>query len=283
VFPAKPITAMFLLYLVVNAVTPGWANAEASPQTLTWQLVESYPHAPAAFTQGLELHGGRLYESSGLYGYSRLLSRSFPPVRADKDSLRGVALPKSVFAEGLTIYRGKVYLLTWRAGKGLIIDPAHFGLLGQFAYDGEGWGLCFHSQLGQFVLSDGSDVLKLYDPDGFNLSKQIRVHDAQRGYDHLNELECRGRYILANRWKHNTVLVIDAADGRVAGELDFSKLVAQEQASWTERTLPTQSRAEAVLNGIAYDPGDDSWLIGGKLWRHIYRVKLTLPEPATNH
>jgi glutamine cyclotransferase len=51
-------------------------SAPSIPETLspymTFEVVNAYPHDPAAFTQGLIYHEGYLYESTGLYGQSSL-------------------------------------------------------------------------------------------------------------------------------------------------------------------------------------------------------------------
>ncbi len=161
-------------------------NTATEPQTLTllpWQMVARYPHQPAAFTQGLELYHGKLLESSGRYGQSKLLSQTFPN-QGSNSALRGLALPKHWFAEGLTVYRGKIYLLSWRAQRGLIIDPEHFGVLGQFQYKGQGWGLCYHPQQGDggsFVMSNGSHRLQLRSTQDFALIKELRREEGRVG------------------------------------------------------------------------------------------------------
>ena len=33
-----------------------------------------------------------------------------------------------------------------------------------------------------------------------------------------------------------------------------------------------------VLNGIAYDARSNTFLLTGKMWNHVYRVKLNYPE-----
>ncbi|WP_269618418.1 glutaminyl-peptide cyclotransferase [Zhongshania sp. BJYM1] len=238
---------------------------------LPYELISSYPHQPALFTQGLELYQGKLYESSGLYGYSKIVSRRFPP--EPTDSITGTALPPNIFAEGISQYRGKLYMLTWKAERGLIIDPQHFKLLGTFAYQGEGWGLCASVVKGRkdhFVMSNGSNELQWLAADSMKLINTLPVTDNGKAVDQLNELECLDDYVIANRWHTNELLIIDGRTGKVVGKLDLSDLV--EAAN---KTSPLAT--EAVLNGIAYDASDNSWLVTGKLWPTIFRIRFTLP------
>lgn len=242
---------------------------------LPYQLIDTYPHQPALFTQGLELYQGKLYESSGLYGYSKIIARKFPP--SPTDSISGSALPADVFAEGISQYRGKLYMLTWRAGRGLIIDPQHFKLLGVFTYQGEGWGLCASVVKGRadhFVMSNGSDKLQWLAADTMKLINTVSVTENGKPANQLNELECLGDYVIANQWHTNNLLIIDGRNGNVLQKLDLSAL-----ATAANKTSPLAP--EAVLNGVAYDASDDSWLVTGKLWPSIFRIKFILPALTT--
>ncbi|WP_372860649.1 glutaminyl-peptide cyclotransferase [Spongiibacter sp.] len=239
-------------------------SAGAEPQ-LPFEILARYPHSSNLFTQGLELFHGELYESSGLYGQSKLVARPFPPPPPPPSpTLRGVTLDKQLFAEGLSFHHGRLYVLTWRAGQLLEIDPERFTLLRRHPFEGQGWGLCYHRQRKMFAMSDGSDQLQWRLASDFSLVER----QALRGsgdYQRLNELECHSDYVLANRWKTNEIVVIQASSGQVLGTLDLSVL------------QPPGLHEEAVLNGIAYDARDDSWLVTGKLWPHIYRIRITLP------
>ncbi|WP_373083195.1 glutaminyl-peptide cyclotransferase [Zhongshania sp.] len=252
-----------------------YITSSAFGNTIDYTVIASYPHQPALFTQGLELYQGRLYESSGLYGHSKIVSRSFPP--KPEDSISGTVLPSNLFAEGLTLYRGKLYMLTWRSGKGLILDPHHFNLLSVFTYEGQGWGLCasINKERGDYlVMSNGSDLLQWFDPNTHKLSHTVAVSDEGQAVDQLNELECLGDYIVANQWHQPHLLIIHAHSGEVLGKVDLSALALDAAQS-------TTLDPEAVLNGIAYDADDDSWLVTGKLWPKIYRIKFDLGKLNT--
>lgn len=262
-----------LIALVVVVLPP-----RAAANTLPYDVVGHYPHSTALFTQGLELFHGQLFESSGLYGHSKVIARPFPEgstapegstvPEESTETLRGVTLDKSLFAEGLTFHRGRLYLLTWRAGQLLEIDPERFALLRRHAYKGQGWGICYHSRRDLFAMSDGSDEIQWRRTSDFSLVDTLTITGAGN-YQHLNELECHGDYILANQWKQPYLLVIDARSGEVVSQLDLSALI------------PEGLHQEAVLNGIAYDARDDTWLVTGKLWPKIYRIRFTLPVLET--
>ena len=273
-FRATKRVARRLFALAILAI-PNIACADDA----SYQLLNTYPHEPALFTQGLELYQGKLYESSGLYGHSKIIARKFPP--SATDSITGTALPANIFAEGISQYRGKLYMLTWRAGRGLIIDPQHFKLLGVFPYQGQGWGLCasiVEGRADHFVMSNGSDQLQRLAADTMKLLSTVTVKEDGKAIDNLNELECLGDYVVANQWHTNNLLIIDGRSGEVLKKLDLSALASAANK-------PTQLATEAVLNGVAYDASDDSWLVTGKLWPTIFRIKFTLPalpvQPST--
>ena len=55
--------------------SPGWswpARRRRPPAEHGYRVVQSFPHDPEAFTQGLLFHEGRLFESTGGYGASTL-------------------------------------------------------------------------------------------------------------------------------------------------------------------------------------------------------------------
>ncbi len=61
--------AFVLAFGGLGIARPGPVVA-APPEMATPQVLNTYPHDPAAFTQGLLLHDGKYYKSTGLYGDS---------------------------------------------------------------------------------------------------------------------------------------------------------------------------------------------------------------------
>src|SRR5208282_1703878 len=101
------------------------------------KVLKSYPHDPHAFTQGLEYDGGFLYESTGETGQSSVRKIELESGKV----LQKTDLSSQYFGEGLTIFQGKIYQLTWLTKTGFVYDLRSFRKLREFHYYGEGWGL----------------------------------------------------------------------------------------------------------------------------------------------
>ncbi len=247
----KPI----ILTLLLAAALGGCANApgaESGPPSLTVEVLATLPHDPGAFTEGLEFSGDTLYESTGLAGRSQLTAGpagGTPSVRA--------TLPSPLFGEGVTVLGPKLWQLTWQDGFAIERDSKTLAELRRVPYDGEGWGLC-HQPDGRLVMSNGSASLTFRDPATFAATGSVNV-----GYDQLNELECVGDTVYANVWHTDTILRIEAASGHVTGMIDAAQL--RRQLNLTD--------AEDVLNGIAAIPGSDEFLLAGKQWPSMFRVR----------
>lgn len=234
--------------------------ASTAPRAQDFQLLASYPHYSKAFTQGLVLHEGRLYESSGLYG------RSFVIYGDLEKPERRLALPDDFFAEGLTLLQERLYLLSWRKGEALTLEPNSLAVLDRFRYEGEGWGLTHNER--ELIMSDGSHQLRFLNPATFEEVRRLTVRYHGKAMKHLNELEWHKGLILANQWRTDRLLAIDERNGEVLAILDMGALFPQA----------LRGQGVDVFNGIAYDAQSDTWLVTGKYWPRIYRVKLSLPE-----
>ena len=223
-----------------------------------YQIVNIYPHDSNAFTQGLILMDGKLLESTGEEGRSSLR-------RVELDSgkiLKKVDVPSPYFAEGLALLNGKLYQLTWQHQVGFIYDAQTFDRVGQFNYDGEGWGLATDGQ--SLILSDGSSRIRFINPADFKVTKTIDVIDGKREVDQLNELEYVNGAIYANIWHDNRIAIIDPQNGHVNAWLDLNGLMPQSELQ----------DPEAVLNGIAYDQASDKLIVTGKLWPRLFEIKV---------
>ena len=229
----------------------------------TVEIIEWFPHDPDAFTQGLEMADGTMYESTGLRGRSSL--RTVNP-RTGEVSAR-VDLPEAFFGEGLTVAGDEIVQLTWQSGTALVYDRATLGLLREHRYEGEGWGLC--EMGGELFMTDGSDRLARRHPQTFELLGAVTATAA--GYDgrldYLNELECVEGMVIANVWQTDRLLVIDPATGRVAAAIDASPLVE-------DVSLASAGQQINVLNGVALDPETATLWMTGKLWPRLYRVRV---------
>ncbi len=213
------------------------------------------PHDRTAYTQGLLVQDGALYESTGLYGNSSV--RQVDP--ATGEVKRSRAVPQEYFAEGLALVDGKLIQLTWQEQKALVYNVADFQPVAEHRYDGEGWGLCWDGQ--RLVMSDGSNRLTFRDPKTFAVLGSVNVTLAGQPIDRLNELECVDGVVYANVWQTSDILRIDPKDGRVTAVIDASGLLS-----------PDEQREAEVLNGIAWDPAKKNFLITGKLWPKMFEV-----------
>ena len=229
----------------------------AGAPTAGFEVVQSWPHDPDAFTQGLLYHQGKLYEGTGLNGRS-----SVREVELETGAvLRRRNLAREYFGEGLARIGGKLYQLTWRSRVGFIYDAATFELVGQFSYDNEGWGLTADDS--SLILSDGTSTLRFLDPTTFAVKRTVTVTDAGREVSRLNELEYIRGEIYANVWTTNSLVRIHPATGKVTGWIDLTGLLP----------APERHGEEDVLNGIAYDAAGDRLLVTGKLWPRLFHIR----------
>lgn len=227
---------------------------------LQFTVVETLSHDTEAFTQGLEIADGRLFESTGLVGRSSIRELEL----STGDVVRQAEVA-DVFAEGLTLVDGTALQLTWRDGVAYRYDADTFDLVDSYTYDGEGWGLCHDGE--QLAMSDGTATLDFRNPDTFEIVRSVDVTLSGAPVEMLNELECVNGSVWANIWQSSLIVQIDPATGDVVGVLNARTL-----------TPPSvEGDANAVLNGIAYDPTNDTFLLTGKLWPSIFRVRI---EPA---
>lgn len=234
---------------------PGTVSASNAVE-LKWRVVATYPHDRSAFTQGLLLHDGRMYESTGLRGRSQV--RIVEPMTGKV--LRARDLDPSLFGEGLARVGDRLFQLTWTAGVGRIYALDDLRVLGEFRYAGEGWGLAHEG--GRLFMSDGTDRIRIMDPEGFKLIGVIRVRDGLRHLRALNELEFARGSLFANVWGSDRVARIDPQTGQVTGWLNLAGLLG-----------PARAGAD-VLNGIAYDASTDRFWVTGKLWPRMFVLEV---------
>jgi glutaminyl-peptide cyclotransferase len=233
------------------------ARPADSPQRLVVKVLSVRPHDPEAFTQGILLHGGALYESTGQYGSSSL--REVNPETGEVK--REVDLPAKYFAEGLAVVGDRLIQLTWREQKALLYKLADFKPAGELRYDGEGWGLCWDGH--RLVMTDGSDRLTFRDPQTFAVLGEVHVTAGGQPVNQLNELECVEGAVYANVWQTDDIVRIDPGSGKVTAVIDASGLLTA-----------AERRRVDVLNGIVWDPARKSFLITGKLWPKMFEVTL---------
>ncbi|CUU11474.1 MAG: glutaminyl-peptide cyclotransferase [Fimbriimonadales bacterium] len=241
---------------------PATSGAPKETPLYTYRVVQTYPHDPKAFTQGLEYYNGFLYESTGLEGQSSLRKVELRTGRV----LQIRRLPAEIFAEGITIFNNRIYQLTWRNGVCFVYERDSFRSDIEFRYTGEGWGLTNDGT--HLIMSDGSDTLTFRDPASFAVVRQIRVQDQGKPVRDLNELEYIEGEIWANVWMTDMIVRISPKTGEVLGWIDLSGLLKPEEASQAE-----------VLNGIAYDRQNKRIFVTGKLWPKLFEIEVVPKKP----
>ncbi len=261
--PAAPkVRLKWLMACALAAVAVGaaaWAqlHGRAAPVVAGFKVVAVYPHDPNAFTQGLAIAGGQLYEGTGLYGQSTIRKVDLTTGRVEKQR----PINATYFGEGIAILDGHLYELTWQSGVGIVYDLATFTQQRTFQYTGEGWGLTQDGK--QLILSDGSSKLRFFDPQTFAVVREIDVRDHGQPVTKLNELEYIDGEIWSNVWYDDRIARISPATGEVLGWIDLAAL------------YPKSARGnEAVLNGIAYDAAAKRLFVTGKNWPQLYEIEI---------
>ncbi|WP_245748848.1 glutaminyl-peptide cyclotransferase [Oceanisphaera psychrotolerans] len=250
----KRIRALPVIWL---CCLPAQAD-DITVERLGVEIMATLPHAADAFTQGLLLHDGYLYESTGLYGQSSL--RKINP--ATGEVLQRLALDPGYFGEGLTRVGNQLIQLTWKEGLALVYDVSSLSLVQAHQYGGEGWGLCFDGEA--LWMSDGSATLYRRDPLDFSLLGQVEVTQRELPRHRLNDLACVGDHVYANIWKEHRIVRIDKRSGIVDAEIDTTPLLDLSGRP---------ADPEAVLNGITHDPKGDEFYLTGKFWSRMFRVR----------
>ncbi|WP_426028959.1 glutaminyl-peptide cyclotransferase [Brevundimonas sp. TWP2-3-4b2] len=266
---AALLFVLLLTPLPALAQTTVPAATETVPQPTPvpvygFEVVHTYPHDPAAFTQGLVFRDGVLLESTG---------RSPSTIRKvrleDGVVLQRRQLGPAYFGEGLTVFGDRMLTLTWKDGKGFIWNPETLLPEGEFAYSGEGWGLTHDAT--RLILSDGTPSLRFLDPVTLTETGHVPVTLQGRPLGQINELEWIDGEVFANIWQTDFIVRIDPATGRITGVIDLSTLMPDRS-----ELDPT----DAVLNGIAWDPVGRRLFVTGKNWPKLFEIRLTGPLPG---
>lgn len=237
----------------------------ANLPALGYEVVRTLPHDPAAYTQGLLLHEGVFFESTGLYGQSSLrrLEQETGLIQAQ------VELPPQLFGEGLALAQGKLYQLTWREGEVRTYRPEDLQLLESRRLEGEGWGLAYDGS--SLIQTDGSASLIFRQPEDLAEQRRQQVRAGAHAVAGLNELEYVHGHVFANIYPTDCIAVIDPASGRVRAWLDLHPLAEE---------LRRQAPGAEVSNGIAYDAAANTFYITGKRWPRMFELRILDWPPA---
>ena len=259
--------ALVFLFDCNNSPQPVKPVTEAPVIPVLNYSVSAYlPHDTNSFTEGLLVHNGRLFESTGhppdddlpqtrsLFGITDIKTGKID-VKAELDKYK-------YFGEGIAILNNKIYQLTLTNKVGYIYDATSFKKQGEFAFaNKEGWGLTTDGV--NLIMSDGTGSLTYLDPTTLKAVKTLPVAKNGIAVDSLNELEYIKGFIYANVWLTNTIIKINPANGEVTGIIDLNSLTAEAKNKYP---------GALELNGIAYDALADKTYVTGKIWPNIYQI-----------
>ena len=228
------------------------------PDEKNYTIIKILPHDPNTYTQGLLLDQKDFLESSGQYGKSFIR-------RIDSKTgnvINEIKIDKNLFAEGITTYDNRLYMLSWKSNKGLIFNKNNFEIIGEIDYNTEGWGLTTYED--NLVMSDGSEKLYFRDPITFKTQKIIEVYDNNGKVENINELESINGKIYCNIYGKDIILIIDPDTGLVESRINLNNLFKRE--NYNDKV--------DVLNGIAYNIDNNSIIVTGKWWPSMYELKI---------
>ena len=160
------LISLILIFLPHSQI---YAETSSEGRNFTIDVLEVAAHNETSFTQGLEMFDGNMLERSGLYGKSRLSETDI----VTGEVIRQIIFNESIFSEGITVREGSVIMLTWREQIAFEVDLNDFQVIGNYSYQGEGWGLCFNGN--HLVMTNGSSDLIFRDPYSFEVDYTIRV------------------------------------------------------------------------------------------------------------
>jgi glutamine cyclotransferase len=246
-----------------------------APEPIDFDVERIFERSRPGFTQGLEFHGDRLFESTGAFeGSTELNEISLDDAarRAEVSTL--VSHGKAVFGEGLTILGDRIFQLTLQSK-----------LLFEYQIDTfeprvreiaiNGWGLANDGR--RLIASDGSDRLYFLDPGTLAELGTVKVRRKAwgllRSQRMINEMEMVGEKLFANIYRSNEIVRIDLETGCVDGVADFSRLYRELD---TKQRRQVDSHANNVLNGIAYSKERATFFLTGKRWPVIFEIRMNV-------
>jgi glutamine cyclotransferase len=233
--------------------------SDVVPKKYGYKVIHSFPHDRDAFTQGLFYDRGVLFEGTGQENESSLREVELESGKV----LRQLNLGSSLFGEGITLYKDKIFQVTWRSKVGFVYEKATYNLINKIYYQTEGWGLTTIND--QIVMSDGTNIIYYYEPETFTVVSRIEIYDNREKVDSLNELEYINGEIWANIWMSDRIARIDPASGKVLGYIDLKGILND----------PDTDTKEKVLNGIAFDKDRNRIFVTGKNWPKLFEITVT--------
>lgn len=234
------------------------------PAQLSYNISNVYPHDTGSYTQGLEIHNGKLYEGTGDFESSALQITDIKTGRVEKKHLIG---SNEIFGEGITIFNQKIYQLTWTNNIVYVYDLNSIDKpVKTFKWPYEGWGITHNAT--DLIISDGTANLYFVNPDDFKIKSTIQVRDNNGPVTQLNELEYVDGFVYANVYLSDYIVKIDPSSGFVTGKISLPGLLDQYAP---KQRIPGRTD---VFNGIAYDSATKKFYLTGKRWPKLFELTL---------
>ncbi|MEO7768989.1 MAG: glutaminyl-peptide cyclotransferase [Ferruginibacter sp.] len=235
----------------------------AAPQNIHFNIIGIYPHDTGAYTQGLEIHNGKLYESTGDYVNSSLRITDLKSGNVAQKHSMGSS---EVFGEGITIFNNKIYQLTWKNHLVNVYDINNIDKpVKTFSWPYEGWGITHNAT--DLIISDGSSNLYFVNPEDFKVKTTRQVIDNIGPVKEINELEYFDGFVFANVYGSDFIIKIDPSNGHVVGIINLPGLVKE----YVKGFVPDENE---VLNGIAWDSAGKKMYITGKHWPKMFELTI---------
>ena len=233
--------------------------SDVVPEKFGYEVVQTYPHNETSFTEGLEIHNGFIYESTGENGKSFLYKNNLKTGQ----TVKSVKLADKYFGEGITIFNDRIFQLTYKTKIGFIYNLENMALVDSFHFESaEGWGMTHDEKY--LIMDDGTNILTYIDPTTLKTVKKLQVYDDKNAVVYVNELEYSEGFIYANIWGTNLIVKIDPQTGKVLSRIDLEGIMI----------LSNTDKPIDVLNGIAIDPVTKKMYITGKFFPKLFEIKL---------
>jgi glutamine cyclotransferase len=232
-----------------------------APKPLVFRVEGEIRRDVVGFTEGLEIHDGAIYESTGDYFGETRINR-IDPRSGHVTAVMNAG--KDYFGEGLTFFGGKLYQMTYREHRVLVFDE-HMQRLPELTNPREGWGLTHDDS--ELITSDGSSRLFFLSPRDFGTRHSLKVFLRDREVHNLNEVEYAEGAIWANVFESWNILRIAPASGCVEAVADLRPLRAR-MGQADRKAIDADDNF--VPNGIAYNPAGGQFVVTGKYWPMLY-------------
>ncbi len=265
------ITALLFLAACNNTTTgpdasPGTIKTLtgiAAPPNININIIGIYPHDTSAYTQGLEIYKGKLYESTGDFKNSSI---RIIDIKTGKVVHKHMMGSSDIFGEGITIFKDKIYQLTWKNNLVNVYDIKNIDKpIKTFTWPYEGWGITHNDT--DLIISDGSANLFFVNPDDFKVKSSRQVTDNIGPVKEINELEYFDGYVFANVYGSDIIIKIDPSNGHVVGIINLKGIIQQ----YAKGFIPDDNE---VLNGIAWDSANKKMYITGKRWPKMFELTI---------